>query len=241
MRPALAGGFFTTGATWESPPMRPAGSSLLSAGKANKSSSLSWLRGPGPPGPMSQLRVRDLHHRSLPGDCSLLHYTDESASQTQRASSSSDSTCRKTLQGPAVWVTAPLGCGTWPLLHQAEAHCSGPSWDLEKEHAPHTGAPLWPIAEWYRKPLVLSRAQNKRRLCSRPRQLCRLLCPWPYDPADLMVLEESAAERMLFRAHDRPWRRITAKALGILEQSPAIPLQVTTTFPLRKLLACCQA
>ena len=60
---------------------------------------------------------------------------------------SSDSTCRKTLQGPAVWVTAPLGCGTWPLLHQAEAHCSGPSWDLEKEHAPHTGAPLWPIAE----------------------------------------------------------------------------------------------
>ena len=73
-----------------------------------------------------------------------------------------------------------------------------------------------------------------------PRQLCRLLCPWPYDPADLMVLEVSAAERMLIRAHDRPWRGITAKALGILEQSPAIPLQVTTTVPLRKLLVCCQ-
>ena len=242
MRPALAGGFFTTGATWESPAMRPTRSSLLSAGKANNSSSLSWLRGPAPPGPMSQLSLGGLHHHSLPGDCTLLHYTDDST-LVRPSEQAAATTLDLSEDTPGPSGLGPSPSRLWHLASPTPRRGAllGAFLGFGKEHTPYMGASLWPTAKWYRKLLVLSRAQNKRRLCSRSRQLCRLLCPWPYDPADLMVLEVSAAERMMFRVHYRPWRGITAKALGISEQSPAIPMQVTTTFPLRKLLACCQA
>lgn len=84
------------------------------------------------------------------------------------------------------------------------------------------GVPLQPIAE-DTEAVAGAGPKTREGSVACPGSSCRLLCPWPYDPADLMVLEVSAAERMLLRAHDRPWRGITAKALGILEQALPSP------------------
>lgn len=79
-----------------------------------------------------------------------------------------------------------------------------------------------PLTEWPKRLLVLSRVQDKRRLCDRSKLLCKSLCHWTiWSSRFTGAYSVSGRERCCPEPVAGPYRWITVQAPRILEPGPA--------------------
>lgn len=110
---------------------------------------------------------------------------------------------------------------------------------VRNKHVPHVSTLLWLIYQVTQEAASVEWGPDERRLLSRSRPLCKLLST---GAARAGRSNDGAGQRqlgVLLAASGSPSRGVTARALGILEQSPAILCRILSLA--KWLLADCWA